>query len=43
MSLKATLDIVVHFESFHNIDLEELGVYSIRSTIYQQDKSQKVL
>ena len=42
MPLKAILDIVLHFESFRNIDLYHFGVYSIKSSIYQLDKSQNV-
>jgi len=43
MPLKAILDIVLHFESFRNIDLYHFGVYSIKTTIYQIDKNQNVL
>jgi len=43
MSLKAILDIVLHFKSFRNINLYEFGVYCIKSIIYQLDKSQHVL
>lgn len=42
MPLKAILDIVLHLESFHNIDLYHFGVYSLKSCIYQVDKNQNV-
>lgn len=36
MSLKAIVQILVHFESFRNIDLFNQGLYQLRFRLYQE-------
>lgn len=37
MSMKAILDILVHFDTFKNIDLFHQGTYMFKSYIYQEN------
>ena len=41
MSLRALVEIVVHFESFRNVDLFFQGIYFTRSRIYYKRKPTK--
>ena len=38
MSLRTLVEIVVHFESFRNVDLFFQGIYFTRSRIYYKKK-----
>ena len=41
MSIKATLEVVLHVESFKNIDLFQFGLYCLRGRFYKLDASKK--
>ncbi len=42
MTLKASLEILVHFEQMRNIDLFQQGNYMLKSYIYQENISVKL-
>ena len=37
MSLKALIEVVVHFESFRNIELFYQGLYFLKCRLYSED------
>ena len=41
MSLRGVVDVIVHFESFRNVDLYHQGIYYLKSSLYHR-KEQKV-
>ena len=43
MSLKALLEIVVHLESFRNIDLFYQGLYYLKVTLYTKKQDEVIL
>ncbi len=43
MSLNAVIEVVMHFESFRNIDLSSSGLYFIRFHLYYLNKAKIVV
>jgi hypothetical protein len=43
MSLRAVVEIVIHLESFRNIDLFFQGIYYTRFRIHSRKKQQEIL
>ena len=44
MTFRGQIDVLVHFESFRNVDLYHQGMYFLKSTLYhkQEQKVSKV-
>ena len=36
MSFRGQVDVLVHFESFRNVDLYHQGIYFLKSTLYHK-------
>ena len=36
MSLRGVVDVLVHFESFRNVDLYHQGIYYLKSSLYHR-------
>lgn len=45
MTFRGQIDVLVHFESFRNVDLYHQGMYFLKSTLYhkQEQKVRKKL
>lgn len=39
MSFRAVAEVVVHFETFRNVDLFHQGIYFLRTSLYYQKES----
>lgn len=41
MSIKASLEVILHVENFKNIDLFHFGLYCLRGRFYRMDVTKK--
>ena len=39
MSLRGVVDVLVHFESFRNVDLYHQGIYYLKSSLYHRKET----